>query len=138
LTATQRILRFSALYAGIVFCAGFVLGVIRVLWLTPGLGPLGAVALELPVILGLSWVVCARLLRPPLADWTKPHLLATGTLGFALLIGMELALGALLNGDGVTGFLAGLATPQGALGLAGQIAFGLIPLIQAGTRQDDL
>ena len=58
---------FNAVKAGIVyflavFAIGFLLGTIRILWITPWLGDGAAVLLELPVILTASWLLCARLI----------------------------------------------------------------------------
>ena len=131
MSAAFRIIRHSAIYAGCVFCAGFALGVVRVLWLEPSFGPLGAVALELPIMLAISWSVSAALLRKSHGDWSRLQSLAMGGFAFVLLIAMELALGAALTGDGVAAFFARLSTLHGALGLAAQIAFGLIPWVQS-------
>ena len=50
-------------FLAIVFAAGFILGTIRTLVLVPHLGPLAAVLLELPLMLGIAWAVCRWLLR---------------------------------------------------------------------------
>ncbi len=51
-----------------------------------------------------------------------------GLLAFVLLIVAEAALAVLLAGQGIGQWLAGMAHPAGALGLAGQIVFALVPL----------
>ncbi|MCB1313134.1 MAG: hypothetical protein KDK29_15235, partial [Sedimentitalea sp.] len=83
-------LRAGALYMALVFPAAVLLGVLRVVVLTPALGPLRAVALELPLVLALAWIVARRLLRarpaPPGAR------LAMGAVAFCLLMLAELAL----------------------------------------------
>lgn len=108
-----------------VFAAAFVLGALRVTFIAPATGPLIAVALEIPLVLTLSWVVAGHVLshspqvaRPPMA-----------ALAFALLMLFEL-LTALVFGQTPAQFLQAITTPAGALGLAGQIGFALIPLIR--------
>lgn len=53
-------LRFAVAYVGAVFAAGFVLGVLRTLWLAPAVGPLAAVAFELPLVLAFSTMVAGH------------------------------------------------------------------------------
>ncbi|MES2540860.1 MAG: hypothetical protein V4583_09775 [Pseudomonadota bacterium] len=109
-----------------VFAVAFVLGALRVTVVAPALGPLAAVALEVPLVLALSWVVAGRVLaRWPLRD-KRP---ALALLAFALLMVLELAT-ALAFGQSPAQFLTAMTTPAGALGLAGQIGFALIPLVR--------
>ena len=53
----------ALLYVATVFAAAFILGTLRVLVLAPRLGELAAVTLEVPVVLGLSWIVAGWVLR---------------------------------------------------------------------------
>jgi hypothetical protein len=111
-----------------VFAVAFVLGALRVTLVAPQVGPLLGVALELPVVLALSWVVAGRVLN----RWPQPALLprlALGALAFAVLMLLELAT-ALAFSQTPTQFLTAMTTPPGALGLTGQIGFGLIPLVR--------
>jgi hypothetical protein len=112
-------------YAAAVFAVGFVLGTLRVLWLAPTVGELPAVAMELPVMLAASWVAAGAVLR----RWPVDRRLAMGALALAVLLACEAGLAVLLGG-GLRGFLAHLATAPGALGLAGQVAFALIPWLR--------
>lgn len=121
------LVRAAAVYFGVVFAAAFALGVLRVLVLAPALGPLAAVAVEVPVVLALSWEVAGRVLRRwPLA---LPGRVAMGGLAFALLMGAEAGL-ALAPGQTLAGFVAAMATPAGAVGLAGQIGFAILPALR--------
>jgi hypothetical protein len=111
-----------------IFALGFVLGTVRTLWLAPAVGPLAAVAVELPVMLGASWWLARRLAaRRPLPS--RDAALAAGGIAFALLMGLELALGVALFGQSAKVWLAALTTPSGALGLTGQALFALMPAL---------
>ena len=105
---------------------GFLLGMARVLWVAPRLGELGAVAAELPLMLGAGWwwariVLChARLPDLRSARWM-------GALAFAVLLVSECALAALLFGTPPPQWARGLAAPAGLLGLAGQAVWALLP-----------
>lgn len=108
-----------------VFTVAFVLGALRVTLVAPQVGPLVAVALELPLVLTLSWVVAGRVLR----RWPRSPRLGLGLASFLILMLLEL-LTALAFGQTPGQFLSAMTTPPGALGLAGQIGFGLIPLVR--------
>ena len=59
----SSVIKGGAAYFALVFAAGFALGVVRVLVLAPRLGALSAVALELPLILTVSWIACGWVLK---------------------------------------------------------------------------
>ena len=127
----MKILRAGFWYAAMVFAAGFVLGVLRTLWLAPRLGETKAVAIELPFMLAISWAAAGLVVRRlvfPSRFWPRAKM---GAVAFALLIGFEVALGVGAAGLSPQAFLAKFATPSGALGLFGQIAFAAFPLVQA-------
>lgn len=119
------ILRAAVTYWALVFAVGFVLGTVRTLWLAPAVGPLAAVAIELPLILAVSWLAARRVLRwwPPQSEGAA---LAMGGIAFAVLMAAELGL-AVAFGIAPGAWLESLATPPGLLGLAGQIGFALLP-----------
>jgi hypothetical protein len=131
----------NALAAGfryflIVFAIGFALGTVRTLLLAPRIGDLAAVALELPAMLAAAWWVCGKLVRR-LPDGLAPRVLMGGT-AFILLMVAELAMSIWLFGRSPAAYATGLATSAGVLGLAGQIAFALLPLIHhahSGTQR---
>ena len=121
--------RLGAVYALAVFAAGFMLGALRTLVIAPCFGDLTAVLIELPIILAVSWLVFGGLARRPVSSKGL-----TGLVAFLVLIGLELALSAVIAEGGVRGFLASWLTPAGTIGLAGQIAFALIPLVHPAAR----
>ena len=95
----------------------------------PIIGELAAVALEIPVLL-LACVVLARRLvrRCQIAGWRSCATM--GATSLAVLFACELGL-AVIIGRTLAEWQASLATPAGALGLTGQLAFGLLPLAYA-------
>ncbi len=121
-------IRAGLLYFLSVFAVGFLLGTIRTLVLVPRLGPLLSVALELPLMLLASWWLCGVVLRripvPPAALLR----LTMGVTAFLLLMLAELVLAVWGFGQSSAAYWAGFAAPAARLGLAGQIAFALLPL----------
>lgn len=121
-------IRAGALYFAIVFAAGFVLGALRVTAIMPLIGELPAVALELPIILFISWIVCRRLVAQFSVPAMASHRAAMGALAIGLLMLAELGLSVLVFDRSVAEYLAGLQTVPGLMGLGGQIVFALMPL----------
>jgi hypothetical protein len=124
-------LRFAVAYFGAVFVAGFVLGVVRTLWLAPAVGPLAAVALELPLMLGFSAFIAGRLLRRwPLSRGTAA---LAGALALLLLLAAEAGV-SLLAGRDLAAHWALYRAAEAQLGLAGQLVFGLLPALRANQK----
>jgi hypothetical protein len=126
----RRALGAGAAYFGLVFAAGVLLGTLRVALLAPALGETAAVALELPAMLGLAWFAARWLVRRWRVAVAPAARLAMGGTGFVLLLAAEAGLGAALGRPAVP------ATAAGLLGLAGQVAFALLPLAQ-GLREGE-
>lgn len=123
-----RIAAAGAAYFGLVFAAGFALGTIRTLFLLPALGALPAVALEMPIILTICWVAAGWVTRRwPMGAMAR---LAVGLLAFALLMAAEVGVSLYGLGRSWAGHLAHYHSLAGALGLAGQGAFAVFPLLR--------
>jgi hypothetical protein len=123
------VLRAAMAYLGVVFAVAFCLGALRMLVVVPRIGEIPAVLIEVPLLLALSWVVAGAVLR----RWPLPGAgarAAMGGLAFAGLMALELALGRIAFGQPLAASLAALATPAGLIGLAGQLGFGLVPLLR--------
>eukprot|EP00191_Tetraselmis_sp_GSL018_P015573 CAMPEP_0177583004 /NCGR_PEP_ID=MMETSP0419_2-20121207/3073_1 /TAXON_ID=582737 /ORGANISM="Tetraselmis sp., Strain GSL018" /LENGTH=135 /DNA_ID=CAMNT_0019072331 /DNA_START=202 /DNA_END=609 /DNA_ORIENTATION=+ len=119
----------GATYFLAVFLCGFVLGVVRMLVLQPLVGPLAAVAIELPFILAFSWMACHKIIRAFRVPQRTGQLRTMGNVAFALLMASELLLSEVLNEGGAAAWLRGLTTPEGILGISGQFLFGLMPIM---------
>lgn len=122
----MRVGTAATVYWGIIFALGFVLGTIRVLWVIPRVGLIPATLLELPIILAASWFAAGWIVRRFAIDSGRDALIL-GVLAFAILMAAECALAAALAGETPAQWLAGLRQPHALLGLAGQIAFALMP-----------
>lgn len=125
----------SALKAGLsyfamVFAAGFVLGALREFVLVPSIGEFAAVALELPVILIISWLGCRKLVAWFSVPATASQRLAMGALAFGLLMLAESSLSVFVFNRTAAGYISLLQTPSGLLGLAGQTVFAFFPFVQ--------
>lgn len=118
------------LYFAIVFAVGFMLGTVRVMVVAPKLGLVPAVLIELPVLLTAAWFTSRALIK----RWQVPALpayrLLMGLCAFSVLMLAEFSFAVGVFGQPVQDYFAEIATPHGALGLAGQIAFGLWPRLQ--------
>jgi len=132
----------AALKAGftyflVVFAAGFVLGTVRVLAIVPRLGETAAVVLELPLMLGVSWVASRRLVERLEVPATIQARVVMGACAFALPLAAELGVSVLAFGRTVAEHAASYGSARGALGLAAQIGFALLPLVQMMGRRPE-
>lgn len=126
--------RAALAYFGLIFAAGFIMGTIRVLLVEPRLGPSWSVALELPVMLGLSAFAARWLAGLFAVEPAAPALLRMGLVALALLVAAETVLGLCAFGQSIADQVTAYASPRGILTLAGQIGFGLMPLLVARRR----
>jgi uncharacterized membrane protein YhdT len=120
----------ACIYFTIVFAIGFALGTIRTLMIIPVTGELAAVALELPVMIAVSWMVCGWVLQrwPVPARWAER--VAMGAIAFALLMLGELGISMLLAGRTVAQHIALFRELPAQLGLLGQMPFVVFPVLR--------
>jgi hypothetical protein len=124
----RRAIKAGGLYFALVFAVAFLVGVVRVMVLAPRVGALPAVAIEVPLILGVSWIACRFVLQRIPVDGVRNRL-AMGVFAFAALMATEAGLD-LAFGHNLAEHFAAMGTPAGLLGLAGQIGFAALPLIR--------
>ena len=132
MTARGRIAAAGSAYCVLVFLCGFAFGTVRTLLIAPRIGPLAAVAAELPFVLAVSFFAAGALMRR-FAITSRREAIAMGALAFCLLMATEVAVAALF-GTPTRLYLASFATAQGALGLCGQVLFALIPAARVPTN----
>ncbi len=117
-----------------VFVIAFSVGTIRVLLVAPRLGALIAVILEAPIVLAVSWGVslwCIRRFNVSRIFHTR---ILMGVIAFAILMLLEIGVSAWVFGETVEHYLTKFGTAPGAVGLAMQICFALIPWAQCTLR----
>ncbi|MFP7571226.1 hypothetical protein [Marivita sp. S2033] len=113
-----------------VFFLGFLLGVLRTLVLHPAIGEIPAVALEIPVILAASWMICATLVRRLSVPARWPERLIMGGVALACVLAGEVAVSVWMADRTLAEHVALYATPRSALGLLAQVAFALFPVMR--------
>ena len=130
----RRAAKAGAAYFGAVFLVAFMFGIFRVLVLVPRLGAVTAVLLETPLILAVSWFASRWIsMRLGVAQNLASRAVMGGA-AFVLLMIVELGVSTLVFGTPVGDYFAAIFLPPGLIGLAGQIGFAFIPLIQRGRR----
>lgn len=135
---TGRVVRAGLLYFALTFGAGFVLGPLRILFLVPRIGTRAAELLELPVMIGISWLaarwVTGRLAVPPR---TAPRL-AVGAIAGALLLVAEFTLVLRLRGLTLEEYFATRDPVAGAAYYAAVALMVLMPSLAGRRRRHDV
>lgn len=125
----KRALIAATVYFLVLFALGFIFGTLRVLFVAPRIGVLGATLLEVPVMLAAAFSAC----RWTVGRWQVPTALAVRgamALWFLVLLALfETLVGVVLFGQTLAGTWSGLATPAGLIGLSAQIIAALLPLV---------
>jgi hypothetical protein len=126
---TGRVVRAGLLYFALTFGAGFVLGPLRILFLVPRVGERTAELLELPLMIGITWLaarwVTGRLAVPPR---TAPRL-AMGAIAGALLLAAEFTLVLRLRGLTLEEYFATRDPVAGGAYYAAVLLLVMMPLV---------
>lgn len=124
----MRTIKAGALYFALVFAAGFVLGIPRVLWLVPRLGTRAAELIESPVMLvviffAAGWVVRRFALPPTVAARLGPGVIALG-----LLLAAEFTVVLKVQRLTLAQYVAGRDPVAGTVYVVMLLAFAVMPL----------
>ena len=122
----------GAAYFAILFGAGTAFGLARILFVSPHLGPLGGVLVELPIMMALAWVVCGWLADHLQVGPRLAYRVAMGGTAFVLLIAAEVALSLVLGGRLTEVSMNSADAWAPAVGFAAQAAACAFPLIRGG------
>jgi hypothetical protein len=124
-----NVLKAGILYFVLVFAAGFVLGIIRTIWIAPHFGTRNAELMEAPVMLvvivpSARWA--ARRLTTP-TSWARR--LAVGLVALGLLLLAEFTVVLWVRGFTITQYLADRDPVSGAVYVVMLAVFALMPLL---------
>jgi len=132
-----QVARAGLAYFALVFGAGFVLGPLRILFLVPRVGERAAELLELPVMVGLSWLAARWVTRRLAVPSSTGARLGMGTLAGALLLGAEFALVLPLRGLTLAEYLATRDPVAGTAYYLAVLLMVLMPLSVRGGAKGD-
>jgi len=129
----MRTLKAGLLYFALVFGAGFMLGIPRVLWLAPKLGARAAELIESPIMLvviifAAGWVVRRMSLPPTVAARLGPGLVALG-----LLLAAEFTVVLKVRRLTLAQYVAGRDPVAGTVYFLLLMVFAVMPLMVART-----
>lgn len=132
----RRLAAAGVAYFLLVFAAGFVLGVVRTLWVVPVLGERGAELLEMPFMLLASYLAARWVVgRFDLRDQSWGLAAGVGLLALGLLLAVELGVVLRLRGLTIGEYLGARDPVSGAVYAASLVVFAVLPAILArGTR----
>lgn len=127
--SSLQILKAGTLYFALVFAAGFVLGIIRTIWIAPYFGTRIAELMEAPVMFVVTvpsakWA--ARCLTIP-SSWARR--LAVGLVALGLLLLAEFTVVLWIRGLTITQYLADRDPVAGTVYVAMLAVFALMPLL---------
>lgn len=121
-------------YFAIVFAFGLPLGALRAFLVHVHVDPIEAVLIVLSAMLAVSWIVARRVATRRRIPAEFEARAAMGGFAFLFLMAAEAAVSVFVLDMPIEDHWARYETPAGLPGLLGQIAFGLIPVIQGRRR----
>jgi len=126
-------LRAGGAYFGLVFGAGFMLGTLRTLWITPRVGARIAELAESPVMLAVSFFASQWVVRgfavPP--NWFDR--LGMGLIALGLMLVAEFSLVLWLRGLTIREYFATRDRVSGTVYYVLLVVFAVMPLLVART-----
>lgn len=118
-------------YFLIVFVAGFLMGILRVLVVVPQVGEVAAVVLEVPIILVIAWFACDWVLKKVPVPGRNLDRVVVGAFALGLLLTAEAVLSVGLTGISLQEHFRSYSRAGPLIGLAAQLLFASFPLIRA-------
>jgi len=130
-----QILKAGVLYFGIVFAVGFVLGIVRVLWMVPLFGVRAAELLEAPLMLAATFLAArwtVGRLAPPNTAWSR---LQVGVIALAILVAVEFTLVPWVRGLSFREYLESRDPVAGTVYLFLLAVFAVMPALLRPVRR---
>ena len=124
-----RVLRASLVYFALTFGAGFVLGPFRILVLVPRLGARAAELVELPVMIGITWLAARWVTQKFSVPPERGPRLSMGVMAGALLLLAEFTLVLRLRGLTLEEYFATRDPVSGTAYYAAVLLLMLMPLL---------
>ena len=133
---SRRVLLAAALYFGIVFGVGFLLGAVRVPFLVPRLGERVAELAEMPLMFVAIFLAAGHVVRKYGASVAPLGWVLVGALSLAFLVASELLLAVVLAGRGIGEYITSRDPVSGSVYLALWVVFAAMPWLRRrlGTR----
>ena len=125
----MQILRAGVIYFAIVFSAGFVLGIVRTLWVVPRVGTRLAELMEAPLMLVVTIVAARWIVRHLAIPYVPSARLEMGGIGLSLLLVAEFGLVLWLRGMSIREYLATRDPVSGVVYYLLLGMFALMPLL---------
>ncbi len=116
----------GVIYFGLVFCVGFTLGTIRVLWLVPHLGVRTAELIEAPLMQAATYL-SARYATRCFRASRRVEYLHSGVVALVLLLIMEFTVVLGLQGVSISEYLKERDPVAGAVYILMLFVFALMP-----------
>jgi len=126
---TGRTLRAALLYFALTFGAGFLLGPLRILFLVPRLGARAAEMVEIPVMIGITWLAARWVTRRFSVPPQRGPRLSLGVTAGALLLLAEFTLVLRLRGLTLEEYFATRDPISGTAYYAAVLVLVLMPLL---------
>ena len=126
---TGRVLRASLIYFALTFGAGFVLGPFRILVLVPRLGARTAELIEIPVMIGITWLAARWVTQKFSVPPERGPRLRMGVMAGALLLLAEFTLVLRLRGLTLEEYFATRDPVSGTAYYAAVLLLVLMPLL---------
>jgi len=126
---TGRILRASLVYFALTFGAGFVLGPLRILFLVPRVGARTAELIEMPVMIGITWLAARWVTHKFTVPPARGPRLSMGVIAGALLLLAEFMLVLRLRGLTLEEYFATRDPVSGTAYYAAVLLLVLMPLL---------
>lgn len=128
----MHLLRAALFYFALVFGAGFVLGSIRVSWLVPRFGERIAELMEMPVMLGVIFIVAKWTVRRYTLARKSSQRLAIGCIALTFLLIAEFSIVLSVRGLSIGEYLATRDPVAGTVYYLMLGVFAIIPVLVRG------
>lgn len=127
-------LRAAALYFGIVFGAGFLLGIVRTLWLVPRVGERTAELIEIPFMLVVVFLAARFVVRRTRMAG-RARRLAAGALALSFLVLAEAALVSISREGSLAEYVASRDPVSGSAYVLALALFAAAPAVVGDGRR---